>query len=176
MHTLRSKPRLALLPSLFVMLMSLVFFAGGGFLDQSLAQSVGEPAPDFQVYSINGRYFSTDSLEGEQALIMFWAPWCGVCRRELPQLAQYYRETGSTEVQIFTIGTAAPSDRVKEYVDEHSGTFVFPTVYDDGGFLKETFRIKAYPTYVLLDVDGTIQLIHRGGGILSNRRYQRLVE
>ena len=176
MHTLSIKSPSVFLRCQSIMLMSLVFLVGDGWCDQALAQSVDEPAPEFQSYSIDGRYFSTESLEGEQALLMFWAPWCGVCRRELPKLAQYYRETGSTEVQILTIGTAASSARVKAYVEEHSGTFVFPTVYDDGQILQEAFRIKAYPTYVLLDVDGTIQMIHRGGGILRNPRYQNLVE
>ncbi|MGB0908817.1 MAG: TlpA disulfide reductase family protein [Nitrospirales bacterium] len=145
-------------------------------IDRRLSQYTSRHQSFKCIQSMDGRYFSTDSFEGEQTLLMFWAPWCGVCQRKLPQLAQYYRETVWTEVQILTLGTADPSDRGKEYVDKHSGTFTFPASYDDGGLLKETFRIKADPTYALLDVDGTIQMIHRGSGILRNRLYQSLVE
>ena len=158
------------------MLIGLVFLVGLGGVEQALAQVVDEPAPEFHVYSMDGRFFSTESLEGEQTLLMFWAPWCGVCQRELPKLAQYYRETGSAEVQILTIGTAAPSDQVTAYVESHSGTFVFPTVYDEGRLLQDTFGVRAFPTYVLLDENGTIQMIHRGGNVLRSRRFQSLVE
>ena len=161
---------------LSVFLMSLVFTVEDGMHRLALAQAVDEMAPEFEAYSLDGRYFSSESLEGEQTLIMFWAPWCGVCRRELPKLAQYYRETGSAEMQIFTIGTASRESRVKEYVEGHSKTFVFPTVYDDGRLLKDAFGIRAFPTYVLLDEAGTIQLIHRGSGILKTTRFQNLVE
>ena len=161
---------------LSVVLMSLAFIFGDGVLCVTFAQAIDDPAPEFETYSIEGRYFSSESLEGEQTLLMFWAPWCGVCRRELPKLAQYYRETGSAEIQILTIGTASPESQVKGYVEDHSNTFVFPTVYDDGRLLKDAFGIRAFPTYVLLDEEGTIRLIHRGSGVLNNSRFQSLVE
>lgn len=161
---------------LFVMFLGVVFLVTDDLNGRALPRSGNVLAPEFEVYSINGRYFSTESLEGEKAVLMFWAPWCGVCRRELPKLSQYYRGNGSMEVQILTIGTAASSEHVKAYVEEHAGTFIFPTVYDDGQLLQESFAIKAYPTYVLLDVDGTIQMVHRGGGILKSRQYQSLVQ
>ena len=176
MHTPSSYSISRLMRHLTVMLMSLVFIVGEGELHLASAQAVDEPAPEFEAYSIGGRFFSSESLEGEQTLLMFWAHWCGVCRRELPKLAQYYRETGSAEMQILTIGSASPEDQVKTYVEDHSDTFVFPTVYDDGRLLKDSFGIRAFPTYVLLDEVGTIQLIHRGSGILKNRRFQSLVE
>ncbi len=161
---------------LSVLLISMVFIVIDGRLAQALAQTLGEPGPEFQTYSIDGRYFSNESLEGERTLLMFWAPWCGVCRRDLPKLAQYYRDVGSGELEVVTIGTAASGDRVHAYVKEHPNTFLFPTVYDNGQLLKEAFGIRVFPTYVLLGEDGTIQFIHPGGGVLNNRKFQGLVE
>ena len=107
---------------------------------------------------------------------MFWAPWCGVCRRELPRLAHYYRDNGSAEVQVLAIGTAAASDQVRAYVEGHPGTFPFPSVYDEGDLLQEAFGVRAYPTYVLFDEEGVIQLIHRGGGVLQSKRYRSQID
>ena len=176
MHTITSIAQSILYRSMFVLSMSLILVAGDGWLIHAPAQGVNEPGPEFEVYSIDGRYFSSESLEGEQTLLMFWAPWCGVCRRELPKLAQYYRETGSAQMQILTIGSADSSDRVEAYVADHSDTFVFPTVYDDGNLLQGAYRVRAFPTYVLLDADGVIQMMHRGSGVLENRRFQSLVQ
>ena len=175
MHTLKAIPSFDLLRKTSVILTSLFLVFGCSGIDEAVAQAVNEPAPEFQVYTMDGRFFSPYSLD-EQALLMFWAPWCGVCRSELPKLARYYRETGFSGLQVLTIGTSASRDRVTGYVKDQPDTFVFPTVYDDGRLLAEAFGIRAFPTYVLIDIEGTIQMIHRGGGVLNSRKFQALVE
>ena len=43
-------------------------------------------APSFEVVTLGGETFSKDSLKGHPTLLVFWAPWCKVCQRELPLL------------------------------------------------------------------------------------------
>ena len=147
----------------------------GWFHTQAIAQTVNEPAPEFEVYTVDGRSYSEYSLEGDRALLMFWAPWCGVCQRELPKLAQYHERAKPADLQVLTLGGAAPEAQVKEYIQKHAETFVFPTAYDEGRVIGGTFGVRAFPTYFLLDSDGTILLVHRGSGVLGSPRFKQLM-
>jgi len=147
---------------------------GGLLFNPSLVQAAREEAPDFRVSSLKGEHFSNFKLEGERALLMFWAPWCGVCQQELPKLAQFYKHDMPDDLQILTIGTSASLGEVEQYVTRHPRTFTFPTAYDAGKVIAGDFSIRAFPTYVLLDRDGTILLVHRGSGILKDQKFQQL--
>ena len=162
--------------TVFGSLLCLFMLMDSSFVSHSAAQSSGQVAPDFNVTSLNGEHFSNFKLEGERALLMFWAPWCGVCQRELPKLAQYYRNDISDDLQVLTIGSSASRKQVEQYVDEHPRTFVFPTAHDANKSIAEDFNIRVFPTYILLDQDGTILLVRRGGGILNDQRFHQLTQ
>jgi len=155
---------------------SFIVLLDGMLLNLSAAEFGVELAPDFEVTSFQGEYFSRFNFEGEQALLMFWAPWCGVCRQELPKLARYYQNDLPYGLQVLAIGTAASLGEVEQYVNSHPGTFTFPTAYDADKVIAGDFRIRAYPTSVLIDRDGSIVLVHRGSGLLNNREFHELVE
>ena len=161
---------------LVILAIYLILIGGPTLSGQVAAQALNEPAPEFQLSALDGSVVSNYSLEGEPALLMFWAPWCGVCQRELPKLAQYHEGEKPDGLQIVTIGGSASRGRVKGYVEDHWDTFVFPTAYDDGKLVAGAFGIRAFPTYVLLDQDGTIRLIHRGSGVLQNRKFHQLAD
>lgn len=157
----------AFLSSIFLFLL-----IDGSFMNPSSALAGRQTAPDFNVSSLDGEHFSNFKLEGERALLMFWAPWCGVCRRELPKLSKYYTQDMPNDLQILTIASSASRGEVEQYVNEHPRTFVFPTAYDANKSIGKDFNIRAFPTYVLLDEDGSIIHIHRGSGILHDRKFQ----
>ncbi len=159
---------------LFGSFLCVFMLVDSSFVNPSAAQ--GQVAPDFNVSSFDGEHFSNFKLEGEKALLMFWAPWCGVCQRELPKIARYFKHDLPDDLQVLTIGSSASRREVKQYVKEHPRTFVFPTAYDANKSMAEDFNIRAFPTYILLDEDGTILLVRRGGGILNDQRFHQFTQ
>lgn len=156
--------------------LTLVFVIGvGGFIGLSQAQAGGRPAPDFSASTLEGDEVTIGALEGEPALLMFWAPWCGVCKRELPKLAYFYEAEKPDGLQVVSIAGSDTEDNVQEYVDDNPDVFVFPTVYDEGKIVARDFRIKAFPTYVLLDGEGNIVLFHRGSGLLNKSTFRNFM-
>ncbi len=162
-------------PILVALLLSLWLF-NGLLLNPSLAQFACEVAPDFDVVSLDGGSYSNFHFEGEKALLMFWAPWCGVCRSEIPKLAQFYEEDSPSDLQVLSIGTSASLADVEGYVNRNQGTFVFPTAYDEHKVMAGDFGIRAFPTYILLGQDGTILMVHRGSGILNDQEFHSLIQ
>ena len=129
-------------------------------------------APKFRLVTLAGDAYSQESLKGQPALLMFWAPWCKVCQRELPILGQFYLKQKPAPLQVLAIGFADTRGHVEEFVKAHPSTFVFPTAYDAEDRVAQDFGVNATPTFVLLDAQGRIRLVHRGGGISQNPQYQ----
>ena len=140
---------------------------------RALAGEAGRPeAPKFRLVTLAGDAYSQESLKGQPALLMFWAPWCQVCQRELPILGQFYLKAKPALLRVLAIGFADTRGHVEGYVKANPSTFVFPTAYDAEDRVAQDFGVNATPTFVLLDAQGHIRLVHRGGGISQNPQYQ----
>jgi thiol-disulfide isomerase/thioredoxin len=129
-------------------------------------------APNFRVTTFAQEVISKESLKGHPALLMFWAPWCRVCQRELPLLAKFYQHDKPVALKVLAIGFADTPSHVEQFVQAHPSTFVFPTAYDKADEVAQLFGVVATPTFVVLDAQGNISLVHRGGGISDDPQYR----
>lgn len=148
--------------------LALAVLAGTGEGGGPAAFAAGPAAPDFSVVTLDGETNSRASLAGRPALLVFWAPWCRVCQRELPVLAEFARTTRPAPLRLLAIGFADSRANVDAFVKARADTFVFPTAYDEGNRVAEAFGVTATPTFVLLDAAGRVALVHRGAGLLQN--------
>jgi len=139
------------------------------------AESAGASAPAFELVTFAGESYSNVSLGGRPMLLVFWAPWCKVCQRELPALTEWYQRDRPGKVGVVSIGFADARTNVERFVKERPGTFIYPTAYDEDRWVAQAFKVNATPTYVLLDAHGSILLVHRGGGVLQNPQFRELL-
>jgi thiol-disulfide isomerase/thioredoxin len=153
----------------------LVCFIAVSGLAEPVTATVTPTAPVFELITFTGESFSNDSLKGRPALLVFWAPWCKVCQRDLPLLGEFYQHEKPAQLRVVSIGFADTRTNVAQFVQERSGTFVFPSAYDEDRWVAQAFKINATPTYVLLDAQGKIVLVHRGGGLLRNFQFREFL-
>jgi thiol-disulfide isomerase/thioredoxin len=162
--------------SLLGLVLLVLGLTGAEVVPDARAQAAGTPAPAFDLVTLTGEAYSNNSLKGQPALFMFWAPWCPVCRKELPILGEFYKTEKPAKLRVISIGFADNRGNVEEYVKAHPETFVFPTAYDEESWVSRAFKINATPTFVVLDQSGTVILVHRGGGINQNPLYQQFLK
>jgi hypothetical protein len=87
-------------------------------------------------------------------------------------MGEFYQRERPAQLRVISIGFADTRTNVAQFVKEHSGAFVFPSAYDEDRWVARAFKVNATPTYVLLDAQGSIVLIHRGGGLLQNFQFR----
>ena len=144
--------------------------ASGAVIDPGAAAALS--LPPFRLVTVAGDVYTRETFKGRPALLMFWAPWCSVCQRELPLLRDFYQSRKPPPLQVLTIGFADSRENVEAYIKAHPDTFPFPTAYDEANRVAMTFGVNATPAFVVVDAQGRIALAHRGGGISQNPRYQ----
>lgn len=169
---MRRKAQLIVL-SLVVAGLSVLFLVGQTV--EAAAEPAASAAPQFDLVTLAGDAYSKESLKGRPALLVFWAPWCPVCRKELPILGRFYQQEKPAQLRVISIGFADKRGNVEAYVKSHPETFVFPTAFDEENWISQAFKVTATPTFVLLDSHGNIQVVHRGGGINQNPKYQEFL-
>jgi len=139
------------------------------------AVTAGAPAPGFELITFAGESYSHVSTKGRPMLLVFWAPWCNVCQRELPLLTEFYQRDKPEKLGVVSIGFADTRTNVEQFVKQRSGTFVYPTAYDEDRWAAQAFKVNATPTYVLLDAQGSVVLVHRGGGLFQNPGFRQFL-
>ena len=144
-------------------------------VSEAEAGTANRAAPAFDLVTLSGEAYNNDSLKDRPTLLVFWAPWCKVCQRELPLLAQFHQQEKPAQLRMLSIGFADIRSNVEAFVKARSTVFVFPTAYDEERWTSQAFKVNATPTYVLLDAQGHIVLTHRGGGILQNVQFREFL-
>ena len=132
-------------------------------------------SPKFAVVTLDGEAYGQDSLKGRPALLIFWAPWCRVCQKELPVLSEFYAKERPAPLRVLSIGFADIRTHVEEFVKSRPSIFVFPIAYDIDNDVARAFKVTATPTLVLLDDKGAVVMVHRGAGVLHNLRFRSLL-
>ncbi|MFZ5875894.1 MAG: TlpA family protein disulfide reductase [Nitrospirota bacterium] len=148
----------------------------GMTLAVSALAAPSDAAPDFALTTLDGKTISKASLAGKPTLLMFWASWCGTCQHELPNVKALYEQHKAEGLQAVAIGFQDSEANIRGYVQSHQRTFVFPAAYDTRNQVSTLFRARGTPTFVLLDAEGRVALVHTGGGILQNPVLQQFIQ
>jgi peroxiredoxin len=75
---------------------------------------LGQPAPGFQVTSLDGGPVSLADYRGKAVLVNFWATWCGNCKLEMPWLAELRERYASRGFEVLGILTdKAPAEKIE---------------------------------------------------------------
>lgn len=126
--------------------------------DVSLAR--GEPAPAFEARTMDGQKISLDSLAGKVVLVDFWATWCTFCKRDSDYVQSMLDSFDKDHFVLLEVDVDKSEDAWKDYVKEERLEGL--QVYDEGHALQNLFHVTGYPTYVIIDGDGVVQLREAG--------------
>lgn len=115
-------------------------------------------ARDFIVKLYPEGTFQLSKQVGKVVLIDFWATWCGPCRKEMPNLKQYYKDFKARGFEIIGISLDRQEESLKKYLEteklpwkiSYSGLF-----WDDK--TAKLYGINAIPSYWIVDRKGILR-------------------
>ena len=145
---------------------------GSGFFFSRLSSAAGnqslqapaqsDPAPDFQLETLDGTSIKLADLRGHPVLINFWATWCGPCQQEMPLIEQYYQKY-KPDLVVLAVNSDEPKADVQTFVTNFN--LSFPVLLDPDYKVEDLYRVRAFPTTFFVDKSGTIR--YQQIGVLS---------
>ena len=120
-------------------------------------QSEG-PAPEpvvpaalqFQATTVSGDAFDGASVAGRPVVLWFWAPWCAVCKSQVPTVTSLVDQYGD-DVAFVGVGGLDGTDAIRAFADDVPG---LTHLSDPSGDLYQRFGISEQSSFVVLDAAG----------------------
>jgi len=123
----------------------------------------GRQAPRFALQTVLGVPVDVPSSRGVPSVVVFWASWCGPCRREAVELGEIVRSYGS-RVDVVSVNSGEDSTKARLAAEQWGMTW--PVALDPGGRASEAYEVSAVPLVIVVDGAGVVR--YRGNGLPSD--------
>lgn|GEM_PF-819663 len=130
--------------------------SGKGEQSEETQEPTPEPAPvvpealQFQATTVSGDAFDGASVAGRPVVLWFWAPWCAVCKSQVPTVTGLADQYGD-DVAFVGVGGLDGTDAIRAFADDVPG---LTHLSDPGGDLYQRFGISEQSSFVVLDAAG----------------------
>jgi thiol-disulfide isomerase/thioredoxin len=131
----------------------------------TLSSFTGKPMPDFTVKDLAGQEHKLSDLRGKNVMVVIWAPWCGPCKMEIPDLVELRKTMPQEQLAILAISYLSPEnteEMVRQFVQQN-GTINYPIVAVGPEAMPSPLNsIEYIPSTVFIDPEGTIKITTTG--------------
>jgi peroxiredoxin len=131
-----------------IALTAITMWQGRDFVD------TGEAAPAFDLRDLDGDRQSLESYAGKKTMIVFWAPWCGVCSAESDNVSRVQSWLGDRVNVVSIVLDYQGRADIEKFIDEQGVDY--PVLLGE----RQTgadYNVSAYPTMYILDEEGKIE-------------------
>ena len=116
-------------------------------------------APDFALSSTAGANYRLSEYRGEVVALVFWASWCGDCRRELERFERLRRTYGSVGLTVLGVNLDTEPGRAAALAG--AAGIGYPVLLDAEQDVSRSYRADDLPLIVLIDRNGAIRARHQ---------------
>ena len=112
--------------------------------------TMGEPAPDFSLPDLAGKFVSLSDFRGDKTLVLFWRPSCGFCQHMLDDLKAWEAHPPEEAPRLLVVST--DSVESNQAMGLRSPVLLDP----DGMRVGRLFGAAGTPMAVLVDAEGKV--------------------
>jgi len=155
---------------------ALLFAASGAYVGMQKQQAApitttppaGVTGPVAELYKqtlpdAKGAATPLAQYKGKPLLVNFWAPWCGPCVQEMPELSALAAGEEGKKLQVIGIGIDSPTN-IAEFSDKYKITYPVLVAGMSGTDLSRQFGNAqgGLPYTVLIGADGQVKKTYLG--------------
>jgi peroxiredoxin len=118
--------------------------------------SVGKPAPDFTLTSLDGKVVNLNDLRGKIVVLDFWIYTCTGCKEKLRLFQEIYNKMAG-KIEILCIHPKEKDLLIKSFLEADNLTT--PVFIDNEGLVLKFYKITGFPTTFFIDNRGILRLI-----------------
>ena len=113
---------------------------------------LGKLAPPLSLPDTSGRNRSFSSIKAKYTILIFWAPSCGHCQKELPKLRDFYVENKAKyNFEVYSVCTEVEEAQWKSFVRTNKLSWI--NVWDprNESNFRKVYDIYSTPVMYILD-------------------------
>jgi len=122
--------------------------------EKSTNSSKMKIAPNFSLWSLNGKIISLSDFKGKVIILDFWATWCPPCREEIPHFVNLYERYRDEGFQILGVVLDENKNVVENFAKNYH--INYSLLFPDEKILKAYGPIIYIPTTFVISSDGYI--------------------
>jgi thiol-disulfide isomerase/thioredoxin len=146
-------------PGLLIILSILVILVSMACQEGKRVSSISQYA--FTLPDLQGEKISYADFEGQVLMVNFWAPWCGPCRRETPDLIDLYEEYKNQGLQVLGVAVAFRGEQsVRDFAGQYG--IPYPILFGNDDLVKAYGGFRGIPTTFLFSRDGELYTKYEG--------------
>jgi len=126
---------------------------------------VGDPAPRGDVTLVDGSILGERDTADKVILTVFWATWCHICMRELPEFQKLRDRHHADGFEVLAISVDSDSLPVEDYL-ERSG-LSFPVAMRTEELKSAWGPVQGTPLLYVTDRKGVLRVRHLGAADLG---------
>ncbi len=130
---------------------------------QTIALNPGTAVPDFQFTDFGGRHRKLSDFAGKLVLLDFWASWCRPCVSELPTVKSAYDGLRSRGLEVIGMNVDEDAAMARKTIAREKLNYPQAAFESIRELEEKRFRIRAFPTYVLIGPDRKILAVDFSG-------------
>ena len=124
----------------------------------AFAVKVGEPAPFFELPSVENSAHRLEDYKSKVVLVNFWASWCSPCRKELPLLDKL--QAKHDDLVVIAINIDSEKENALQFLRQYKVKSL--VLFDLLTEVVAQYGAMAMPTSYILDKQGVIRYLHYG--------------
>lgn len=97
---------------------------------------------------------------GKYVLVNLWASWCGPCRKEIPDLVNFFHAHQNQDLVVLAINTSDSHTPALQFVQEHPMPFVI--LFDPNSTVLQKLGANGLPASYLIDRSGKVKFSWTG--------------
>ena len=117
----------------------------------------GKQAPDFKVFSPQGKGIHLSDFRGSYLYLSVWASWCRPCKKELPYVGSLLKEYKGRNIRFLSVSIDEASEK-RQWVSllekNHYGGI--QAIVGDKNIFSKDYMIISVPRFILIAPDGSI--------------------
>lgn len=121
---------------------------------------IGQPAPSWQLETLEGDSLSLGELQGKVVVLNFWASWCVPCRQEHGVLLRAADAWPDEEVEVIGVVYDDTRRNAQRFLDQLGNSWRH--VMDPGSRTAIDYGVHGVPETFFVAPDGTVGRKHIG--------------